>query len=466
MSKRSTTGQPKVGAGKPATPQSEQPKGVGPRLLKEYSTRHEREEAIQRLLLLGIAVASVIIVVILAVALIIDQVIRPAQTVATVGSETITVAQFSTRARLERALLSEQINEGIALYAGFGLSRDQIVQQISNQQPYSGWLNELSVPDQLGNRVLNEMVDDALIRQVAAERGITVSDEEVQAEINDFFGYDPNFGLVEPTPTPTTTPSRTPVVSPTPSPMPTETPVPTATPTPEATEEVANALPTATSLPTVTPVPSSTPTATPNADERRQRFETQRNTFFSRVAGSAGVSEDAVRDYFRMRVLRNKVRDAVLETSSETTMGMFVNVRHILVATREEADRVIASLQAGESFAALAQALSTDTGSGARGGELGWSQPSRYVTEFANAVRDGAIGEILGPVQSQFGFHIIQVLGREDRPIEAAEAEAERESAFSEWLSAYRTEQAASITISSIWVDNVPTEPAFVARGL
>jgi parvulin-like peptidyl-prolyl isomerase len=465
MSKRSTTGQPKVGTGKPAR-QSDQPKGVGQRLLKEYSTRHEREEAIQRLLLLGVGAAGVVIVVILAVALIIDQVIRPAQTVATVGSETISVAQFSARTRLERALLSEQINEGISLYAGFGLSRDQIVQQISNQQPYSGWLNELSVPDQLGNRVLNEMVDDALIRQVAAERGITVTDEEIQAEINEFFGYDPNIGLVEPTPTPTLTPTRTPVVSPTPSPAPTATPLPTATPTSEATEEAASALPTATSLPTVTPVPSPTPTATPNPDERRQQFETRRSSFFSRVTSSAGVSEEALRDYFRMRVLRQKVRDSVLEASGDVTTGMFVNARHILVATREEADRVIAALSAGESFAALAQTLSTDTGSGALGGELGWAQPSRYVTEFANAVRDGAIGEIVGPVQTQFGFHIIQVLGREDRPIEAAEAEQERDSRFVEWFSAYRAEQNASITISDIWVDNVPTEPVFVARGL
>src|SRR5690606_17217018 len=114
-----------------------------------------------------------------------DQFIRPGQAVANVNGTTITVAQFATRARLERALLGEQINQQIALMADLGMDSETIVQQISNQPPYSTWLSELSVPDQLGNRVLNEIIEDELVRQKAQELGISVTDEEVQAVVNE-----------------------------------------------------------------------------------------------------------------------------------------------------------------------------------------------------------------------------------------------------------------------------------------
>lgn len=89
--------------------------------------------------------------------------------------------------------------------------------------------------------------------------------------------------------------------------------------------------------------------------------------------------------------------------------------RHILMATREQAQAVIARIQAGEAFDVLAKTLSTDTGSGQDGGELGWAVPGVYVKEFDQAMIGlSPKGLTAEPVQSAFGWHVIELL--ETRP--------------------------------------------------
>lgn len=96
------------------------------------------------------------------------------------------------------------------------------------------------------------------------------------------------------------------------------------------------------------------------------------------------------------------------------------NAAHILVATEDEALAVIARIEGGEDFAALAQELSIDTGSGAGGGELGWFGLGMMVPEFEMAViglgEAAEMGALSAPVQSQFGWHIVRL--NETRPQE------------------------------------------------
>lgn len=92
------------------------------------------------------------------------------------------------------------------------------------------------------------------------------------------------------------------------------------------------------------------------------------------------------------------------------------NAAHILVATREEADAIKAELAAGADFAEIAKARSTDTGSGANGGDLGWFGLGMMVKPFEDAVIAAKVGEVSGPVQTDFGFHLILV--RETRVAE------------------------------------------------
>lgn len=84
-------------------------------------------------------------------------------------------------------------------------------------------------------------------------------------------------------------------------------------------------------------------------------------------------------------------------------------VAHILVATDAEANALLTQLQAGADFATLARENSTDTGTAPNGGELGCEAPSRFVTEFANAVAASQPGVVGPPVQTQFGWHLVKV---------------------------------------------------------
>jgi parvulin-like peptidyl-prolyl isomerase len=94
-----------------------------------------------------------------------------------------------------------------------------------------------------------------------------------------------------------------------------------------------------------------------------------------------------------------------------------VHAAHILVDTEDEAKKVLERLAQGEAFETLAKELSKDTGSGANGGDLGWIQKEQTVPEFDKAIfEDLKPGEMTQTaVQSQFGYHIIKVLAREER---------------------------------------------------
>lgn len=87
--------------------------------------------------------------------------------------------------------------------------------------------------------------------------------------------------------------------------------------------------------------------------------------------------------------------------------------RHILVATAGEARDVLARLDAGEAFVDIAASDSTDTGSAPNGGSLGCMNTGQFVQtfvpEFVQAALDADVGVPVGPVESQFGFHVIEL---------------------------------------------------------
>lgn len=91
----------------------------------------------------------------------------------------------------------------------------------------------------------------------------------------------------------------------------------------------------------------------------------------------------------------------------------FVCSAHILVDTEAEADAILDQLEGGADFAELAASESIDTGSGANGGDLPCDRTinfeGTYVPEFVEAALAAEIGEPVGPVQSQFGYHVIML---------------------------------------------------------
>lgn len=98
------------------------------------------------------------------------------------------------------------------------------------------------------------------------------------------------------------------------------------------------------------------------------------------------------------------------------------NARHILLETEKEAKDIIAQLGKKAKFEKLAE-KSKDAGSAQQGGELGWTVPSSYVPEFANAMLNLKKGEYTKePVQSQFGWHVIKL--EDVRDLKAPEFES------------------------------------------
>lgn len=447
---------------------------------EQYRTRAEREAKLQRQILVGTAAAAAVILVLVLIALAYEVLYRPTQAVARVGDENITVAEFQQRVRLEHELQTIQLSNAINQYSSFmGGDINQAYSQLVSQPPYSTWANELQFPDTLANRVLNDLIDDQLIEAEAAELGITVSDEEVQNQINKYIGYDPEeVALIgtDPTATPSPTVSPTPLVSPTPSAVPTTDPAAVVT-TEEAvvtdentgteeatgTEEIAATAETAatdeavaTSDLGITAVPTEV-TPTLSATEVQGNFLTRRDEFLNRLRSNAQVNDDAINAFFRAQLLREKVGQTIAaQNLGEGGTAPYVNARHILVETEEEAQDVLTALQAGESFASLAQAVSTDTGSGAQGGELDWSPTFQFVAPFAEAVETAPIGEIVGPIESEFGYHIIQVRAREQRPVEEAQLDQIYSRDAEQWIETEREANPTGFETFSVWTDNVP----------
>jgi peptidyl-prolyl cis-trans isomerase D len=426
------------------------------KLAREYRSRAEREAEIQRYVVLGTGAVIGLSALILVIFFIYYQFIVPNQAVATVNGENITVSQFEKRVRFERFILNNQLNNALVTYQSFGMDPNQII----SQEPFSTWWSEIQLPDQLGNRVINQMVDDAIIRQQANTLGISVSQEDIQKKINEYFSYDPETAGLAPTPTLTPTITPTPFVSPTPSPTPTITPSPTTAPTSEATAEATGE---ATAEVTPTLFPTLEPTPTQDATQRADQFQTDRNDYYTAVRDATGLSDADINNFFEMQAIRDAVRDQI--ASDVTDQGIFVDARHILVATQEEAEDILAALEAGESFADLARAVSTDTGSGAQGGDLGWTSVTDFVTPFADAVTNAPIGETVGPVESEFGFHIIQVRAREERPLEENQQESAKERVFEEWLTGLKETETPIYEIYPNWTGVVPSDPPFVYQG-
>jgi len=464
MAKRNTTGLPKK---RRKTKAEDTVETTESNILSNLvgGNKKNREEQIQRLIFIGIGGLVGLLLILILVSILWETAVVPRQTVATVNGESISIAEFQERVRLERLVINQRFYNDIPFLLNIGLINDP--NQILQQEPYGELFGEITNdPALLGSRVLDDMIDEVLIRQEAEALGITVDEAAVEERVEEFFNLvlvteEPEAATEEATEEVETTATSTPFVSPTPSPTATNTPAPSATPTPlaDATEEVIATEETSDIEPTLTPRPTETATATPSNDERLEEFETALDRFYQDARGEAQLNQEAVRSYFEFLVLMDQLRDTVTEDVTE--MAPYVNVRHILVETEAEAEQVLTALEAGESFADLARAVSTDEGSGARGGELGWSAASNYVPPFRDAAIEAEIGEIAGPVESEFGFHIIQVRAREDRELTEQEFDRAKNTEFQEWLETVTEAEGNDIVRNDNWPSHVPGNPQF-----
>ena len=153
-----------------------------------------------------------------------------------------------------------------------------------------------------------------------------------------------------------------------------------------------------------------------------------------RVAGNAQPSEEEVQKFY-----------------DENKAAQFTNpaqrcMRHILLNKdqKEKAEEIKEQLQEGGDFAQLAKENSQDPGSAEQGGDLGCLGKGETVPEFEKAAFGAEQGEIVGPVETEFGYHLIEVTdvrSEETRPLEDVEpqirdqlAAAQRDEEFQAWI--------------------------------
>jgi len=94
-------------------------------------------------------------------------------------------------------------------------------------------------------------------------------------------------------------------------------------------------------------------------------------------------------------------------------MAKQATARHILVETEAQCQQLKSEIEAGSKFADLAKQHSSCP-SGRQGGDLGSFGPGMMVPEFDRVVFNEAVGEVHGPVQTQFGYHLLEVTSRDD----------------------------------------------------
>jgi peptidyl-prolyl cis-trans isomerase C len=121
-----------------------------------------------------------------------------------------------------------------------------------------------------------------------------------------------------------------------------------------------------------------------------------------------------VRAYVTDWVKKNPIPDADLHKEYDAIKSQIgdkeYEVRHILVKSEDQAKDIISELQKGAKFDELAKARSEDPGSKDKGGDLGWNAPANFVKPFGDAMKATPKGKFTPqPVQTQFGWHVIEV---------------------------------------------------------
>jgi peptidyl-prolyl cis-trans isomerase D len=271
------------------------------------------------------------------------------------------------------------------------------------------------------------MIEDAIISHEAEKLGITVSDVDIDNELQSSFNFFPNG-----TPTPTLTPtgvsyppmSLTQEALITPTSTATITLEPTVTATLEPTPTIAapaDATQTPTLEPSLTPTPYTLEGYQTNLDNYVTKLEEDQ------------LSGDILRQSIAATLLRQKMLDYLTADSKPEEDQVWA--RHILTSDEATAIQARDRLTAGEDWNIVAAELSIDPGSQSTGGDLGWFGRGKTAAAFEEVAFALQPGEISQPVQSESGWHIIQVIGHEIRPLTQREFTALKESIFSQWLS-------------------------------
>ena len=138
-----------------------------------------------------------------------------------------------------------------------------------------------------------------------------------------------------------------------------------------------------------------------SSDEFKAQMELARQTV---------LANQLIKEFEKKNAITDELLKAEYDKFAAANGGKEIKARHILVDKEADATAIIASLKKGAKFEEIAKKRSKDTGSGSKGGDLDWANPSSYVPEFSAALQALQKGQLTDKaVKTQFGFHVIRV---------------------------------------------------------
>lgn len=412
---------------------------------KEVLLARKQARQTRQIRLAAGGVATLLVLVFL-VAIVNEFFIVPGQAVAVVNGSEISVGEWQDRVRYERAQRIILLENQLEAFGG----DVGIIQQFGGQV-----ILELQDAEGLALNVRDQMAQEVMIRQEAVARGITVTDEDVDREIQESFNF---FGGESPTPQPT----------------PTETIMPTPSITPIPTEVITEVVATSTPMPTATGGPTATPqpTATPVSEET---FQEQYNDLLAQFR-DLGVSEETYREVVRVQIYRERLADVLAEEQDLSTDAEQASIFLLSFGAEEEANAAREQIEEDGFLTVWNEIRSTpfdpDSESTASATEVLWRTQEDLATSLGAEVAETAF--LLPPgtpspvIEEQVDeettrYFILQVSGREVRPLSEQAIQTDK----FELLSTYIDEQlVGSLELTEAWRGRVPNQPVLDPKFL
>jgi parvulin-like peptidyl-prolyl isomerase len=425
-----------------------------PDTLTRKQRRHLRRDQVQTRWVL--AVTGVIILLVLGVigyGYLNTYFLRVKQPAVVVYGEEITIGQVQEEVRYQRLQLVASYHR-LVLFSTSLLDPNEAAALSAQAEVIAGSLSDKTA---LANTALNFLIDAQIARHEAGLRGITVTDEEVQAEVNAMLEYIPAATLTAmpsptktspftPTPTFTNTPSVTPG-GPTLTPSATLTETPTPTPTVTGTT-------TPTFTATFTPLPTMPPTATPFTEEAFNKYY---SLYIANITRETGLTEEEFRERVRSDLYIEKVRQAIVADVPDTEEQ--VHLAQIVLADQETAVATLARLVRGESWNVIVKEVSTDAASKDKGGDIGWiamANPPSELEKSAFGLKAGEVSQVLQTGVST--WVILKVIEKGPRPMNAEKLATAQNAAYQTWLDGIRNDPSI-VDKKGMPDEMVPSQP-------
>ena len=377
---------------------------------KKHIARAERERRQRRIILaIGFAV-GIIVIVLVGVGIYDSYFVKPNKPVAVVNGEEIPAGLFETRVRWAQRTLVAQMSSQIELLNAFA-DQPELTQTLQGQ--ILELQAQLSNPALLAQDVFDQMTTEALFRQEAERRGITVSAEEIDGTIYELFDFYPDG-----TPTPSPTSGR------------------------ESSDEGESG---------ATELPQPIPTA-----YTREDFNEDYKNFVDSLRDFR-IKEADFRDLVRNQLLQVKVQEAFQAETDIPENEEQVLVQHLIVQEEAVADEVFQRYKDGQPWEELVLEFSEDTSTNETAGEIGWLSLEELQSQFGQQgliIFASPLGQVIGPIESSIGFHLIIVDGREDRPLSEFALQRLTQTIYGNWVQSLRTE--AEIEIIDGWEEYLP----------